>query len=67
MLAWQKHLGKVEAVEQEVPIPTCPENGFLVRTLAAGVCHVSAPIFFKSTVQRHIQHLSCLGVSQIPI
>jgi propanol-preferring alcohol dehydrogenase len=40
MLAWQKHLGKLEAVQQEVPIPPCPENGFLVKILAAGVCHV---------------------------
>jgi len=39
MLAWQKHLGNLEAVQQKVPIPACPENGFLVKILAAGVCH----------------------------
>lgn len=41
MLAWQKHVGSLEAVQREVAIPQCPENGFLVKILAAGVCHVS--------------------------
>ncbi len=39
MLAWQKHLGTTKAVREEVPVPTCPSNGFLVKVLAAGVCH----------------------------
>jgi alcohol dehydrogenase, propanol-preferring len=39
MLAWQKHFGNLSPVRQELPIPSCPENGFLVKILAAGVCH----------------------------
>lgn len=48
MLAWQKHLGNLKAVRQEVSIPSCPQNGFLVKVLAAGVCHVSSPVHLKS-------------------
>ena len=39
MLSWRKHLSTQEPILEKVPIPLCPENGFLVKILAAGVCH----------------------------
>ena len=39
MHAWRKHRGNSEAVYEELPVPTTPTNGFLVKILAAGVCH----------------------------
>lgn len=39
MLAWRKHIGNLKPVREQVPIPPTPANGFLVKVLAAGVCH----------------------------
>ena len=39
MHAWRKHKGNSEAVYEEVAVPSTPSDGFLVKILAAGVCH----------------------------
>ena len=36
MKVWQKHTGNNEAIRVEIPIPTTPSDGFLVKVLAAG-------------------------------
>ncbi|CAO2657464.1 Nn.00g035900.m01.CDS01 [Neocucurbitaria sp. VM-36] len=38
MYAWRKHRGNMEAVWEEVPVPSTPSTGFLVKILASGVC-----------------------------
>ncbi|KAL4799237.1 chaperonin 10-like protein [Aspergillus venezuelensis] len=39
MHAWRKHKGNPIPVWEEVPIPSVPSTGLLVKILAAGVCH----------------------------
>ncbi|KAL4945775.1 hypothetical protein BDV06DRAFT_209246 [Aspergillus oleicola] len=39
MHSWRKHKGNPIPVWEEVPIPSVPTAGLLVRILAAGVCH----------------------------
>ncbi|KAL2849903.1 chaperonin 10-like protein [Aspergillus pseudoustus] len=39
MHAWRKHKGNPEPVWQEVPVPSVPPTGLLVKLLASGVCH----------------------------
>ncbi|PVH76492.1 GroES-like protein [Cadophora sp. DSE1049] len=39
MFAWRKYKGNYEPVYEEVPVPSAPATGFLVKVLAAGVCH----------------------------
>ena len=39
MHAWRKHKGNPTPVLDTVSVPACPPTGFLVRLLAAGVCH----------------------------
>lgn len=44
MHANRKHKGNPEAVWEEIPVPQTPPNGFLVKILAAGVCHSDVPL-----------------------
>ncbi|KAL4865918.1 hypothetical protein BDV12DRAFT_210798 [Aspergillus spectabilis] len=39
MHAWRKHKGNPAPVWEEVPVPSAPPTGFLVKLLASGVCH----------------------------
>ncbi|KAE8324376.1 chaperonin 10-like protein [Aspergillus sergii] len=39
MHAWQKHKGNPAPVWEEVPVPSVPPTGLLVKLLASGVCH----------------------------
>ncbi|OJJ55574.1 hypothetical protein ASPSYDRAFT_60505 [Aspergillus sydowii CBS 593.65] len=39
MHAWRKHKGNPVPVWEEIPIPSAPPKGFLVKLLASGVCH----------------------------
>ncbi|KAL2818610.1 chaperonin 10-like protein [Aspergillus granulosus] len=39
MHAWRKHKGNPVPVWDEVPIPSIPPTGLLVKLLASGVCH----------------------------
>ncbi|KAF2095314.1 N-benzyl-3-pyrrolidinol dehydrogenase [Rhizodiscina lignyota] len=39
MYAWRKHNGNTKPLWDEVPVPSVPPNGYLVKVLAAGVCH----------------------------
>ncbi|KAE8343395.1 hypothetical protein BDV24DRAFT_161442 [Aspergillus arachidicola] len=39
MHAWRKHKGNPVPVWEEVPVPSVPPTGLLVRLLASGVCH----------------------------
>ncbi|KAL4951354.1 chaperonin 10-like protein [Aspergillus filifer] len=39
MHAWRKYKGNPSPVWQEIPIPSVPTTGLLVKILAAGVCH----------------------------
>nr|POF06909.1 l-threonine 3-dehydrogenase [Quercus suber] len=39
MKAWRKHHDSTQAFYEKVPIPDCPATGYLVKVLAAGVCH----------------------------
>ncbi|KAF2463892.1 GroES-like protein [Lindgomyces ingoldianus] len=38
MHAWRKHRGNMEAVWEEIPVPSAPPTGFLVKLIASGVC-----------------------------
>ncbi|KAB8219457.1 chaperonin 10-like protein, partial [Aspergillus novoparasiticus] len=39
MHAWRKHKGNPTPVWEEVPVPSVPPTGLLVKLLASGVCH----------------------------
>lgn len=39
MHAWQKIYGSSEPVRNEVPVPSAPSDGLLIKIHAAGVCH----------------------------
>ncbi|KAE8310453.1 chaperonin 10-like protein [Aspergillus transmontanensis] len=39
MHAWRKHKGNPVPVWEEVPVPSIPPTGLLVKLLASGVCH----------------------------
>ncbi|KAL5002226.1 chaperonin 10-like protein [Aspergillus recurvatus] len=39
MRAWRKHKGSPTPVWEEVPVPSVPPTGLLVKLLASGVCH----------------------------
>ncbi|KAL2868983.1 zinc-binding dehydrogenase [Aspergillus lucknowensis] len=39
MHAWRKHKGNPLPVWEEVPVPSVPRTGLLVKLLASGVCH----------------------------
>ncbi|KAL3481419.1 chaperonin 10-like protein [Aspergillus californicus] len=39
MQAWRKHKGNPSPVWEEVPVPSAPPTGLLVKLLASGVCH----------------------------
>ncbi|KAF7620972.1 alcohol dehydrogenase [Aspergillus flavus] len=39
MHAWRKHKGNPVPVWEEVPVPSVPPTGLLVKLLASGVCH----------------------------
>ncbi|KAI9372346.1 hypothetical protein BJX61DRAFT_542822 [Aspergillus egyptiacus] len=39
MHAWRKHKGNPVPVWEEVPVPSAPPTGLLVKLLASGVCH----------------------------
>jgi len=39
MLAWQKEANNTEPVRNEVPVPSVPKEGLLIKIHAAGVCH----------------------------
>lgn len=39
MHAWRKHKGDSSPRWEQVPVPKAPATGFLVKLLAAGVCH----------------------------
>lgn len=39
MHAWQKHFGSSNPVLTEVPVPSAPSDGLLIKVHAAGVCH----------------------------
>jgi propanol-preferring alcohol dehydrogenase len=39
MLAWQKQFGISTPIRNEVPVPSAPNDGLLVKIHAAGVCH----------------------------
>jgi propanol-preferring alcohol dehydrogenase len=39
MQAWQKQFGSKAPVRNEVPVPSAPADGVLVKIHAAGVCH----------------------------
>jgi hypothetical protein len=36
MFAWRKHMGNQTAIWEEVPVPTAPADGFLVKIIASG-------------------------------
>ncbi|KAL3448309.1 chaperonin 10-like protein [Aspergillus insuetus] len=39
MHAWRKHKGSPVPVWEEIPVPSVPPTGLLVKLLASGVCH----------------------------
>jgi D-arabinose 1-dehydrogenase-like Zn-dependent alcohol dehydrogenase len=39
MKAWQKHFGPTEPQLVDIPVPTCSDDGLLIKVHAAGVCH----------------------------
>ncbi|KAJ0421130.1 chaperonin 10-like protein [Aspergillus carlsbadensis] len=39
MHAWRKHKGNPVPVWEEIPVPSVPPTGLLVKLLASGVCH----------------------------
>ncbi|KAK5169725.1 uncharacterized protein LTR77_005703 [Saxophila tyrrhenica] len=44
MQAWRKHNGNPEPQLDTIPVPSVPDDGFLVKILAAGVCHSDVTI-----------------------
>ncbi|OJJ81310.1 zinc-binding dehydrogenase [Aspergillus glaucus CBS 516.65] len=44
MHAWRKHKGNPNPVWEELPVPSTPVSGFLVKLLASGVCHSDQPL-----------------------
>ena len=61
MLAWRKHLGNTSPIREEVPIPTAPANGFLVKVLAAGVCHSDCALLAMTTTLPNFDEKYTLG------
>jgi propanol-preferring alcohol dehydrogenase len=39
MHAWRKHRADTDPHYEELPVPETPKDGFLIKVLAAGVCH----------------------------
>jgi hypothetical protein len=59
MKAWQKHFGPTEPQLVDVPVPTCSDDGLLIKVHAAGVCHSDfALIVSGSTLSCHDRFLS---------
>ncbi|KAJ5783078.1 hypothetical protein N7457_004852 [Penicillium paradoxum] len=44
MHAWRKHKGNKNPVWEELPVPSTPATGLLVKLLASGVCHSDQPL-----------------------
>ncbi|CRL28159.1 Alcohol dehydrogenase superfamily, zinc-containing [Penicillium camemberti] len=44
MHAWRKHKGNPNPIWEELPLPSTPATGFLVKLLASGVCHSDQPL-----------------------
>ncbi|KAJ5482167.1 Short-chain dehydrogenase/reductase SDR [Penicillium sp. IBT 31633x] len=61
MYAWRKHKGNPEPVWEEVPVPSTPEKGFLVKLLASGVCHSDHSLLTNEKQRPWFQEKYTLG------
>lgn len=61
MQAWRKHRGNPEAVYEEIPVPSTPSNGFLIKILAAGLCHSDVGVVAHDGVAAHYQEKFVIG------
>ena len=61
MQAWRKHLGNPEAVYEEILVPSTPTNGFLIKILAAGLCHSDVNVVAKDNIGPHYQEKFVIG------
>ncbi|KAK3048083.1 hypothetical protein LTR09_010599 [Extremus antarcticus] len=52
MQAWLKHSSSPDPQYTTIPVPSCPPSGFLVRILAAGVCHSDVAILADTGATR---------------
>jgi alcohol dehydrogenase, propanol-preferring len=70
MHAWRKHRGNPEAQYEEIPVPATPPNGFLVKILAAGLCHSDVGVVATDGATQYqakfvIGHEGCGEIVQI--
>ena len=61
MHAWRKHRGNPEAVYEEIPVPSAPANGFLIKILAAGLCHSDVSVVARDGTGPHYQEKFVIG------
>jgi propanol-preferring alcohol dehydrogenase len=61
MHAWRKHRGNPEAVYEEIPVPSTPANGFLIKILAAGLCHSDVGVVARDGTAPHYQEKFVIG------
>ena len=61
MHAWRKHRGNPEAVYEEIPVPSTPPHGFLLKVLAAGLCHSDVSVVAYDNTAPHYQEKFVIG------
>jgi propanol-preferring alcohol dehydrogenase len=61
MHAWRKHRGNPEAVYEEIAVPPTPANGFLIKILAAGLCHSDVGVVARDGTAPHYQEKFVIG------
>ena len=61
MHAWRKHRGNPEAVYEEIEVPPTPANGFLIKILAAGLCHSDVEVVARDRSAPHYEEKFVIG------
>lgn len=61
MHAWRKHKGNPEAQYEEIPVPSTPPHGFLVKILAAGLCHSDVNVVATDGAAERYQEKFVIG------
>lgn len=61
MFAWRKHRGSTTPVWEEVEVPATPDDGYLVKLLASGVCHSDDALLRIEKQPPHFKEKFILG------